>query len=652
MGRGYLFGLLVGALVAALGLGGVSLMVPVGGTGAGGAGGTVADADSSTAPGSVAESAAAPEAGSGPAAETVAEAAPEPAPEAAPAPQPAAAPETAPQPAPAAPEAGVGTAAAEPGVETPGPATSAPQTSAPQTSIPQTSVVEVPPGSEFNRPKPETDPAVPAPEPEPATAPLPQVAAPAAEIAPAVSGGSPPGVPETAPAPAAPEPPESVAPPAIASAPAAEAAIPVPPAGTAAAPSLGTGETAEAPLPPAAVGAAPAPVAAADPAALPEAVPAPAQPGTAPAEPDAAPEAGPEAGPLSEPAPEPAEVAEPAPPASDLPATLDDAPVPPQEEMPAQDGGPIIIGSAPDAPKTGFGQTMQPGFGGPIKPGFGQAVPGVKINRLPTIGAETPAAEPEFVPAPGEPPVAQPAPGASPGASLGEPPAGPQEDTALRRYAATFDNPEQKPLVAVVLVDIGEAKGGVAPDAIAALGRPVTVAIDPAEAAAGARASVYRLGGDEIAILASDLPDAATPSDLEVSYQGMAGALPEAVAVVGRPDSLFQTDRRVAQHLVSLLASEGRGLVTFTGGLNPAGQAAEGEGLPHAAVFRDLDAEGENPATIIRYLDRAAFEAARSGAVVVLGTTAPETVAALEEWIAGGARGVAVGPVSAAMLGN
>src|SRR5690606_33947819 len=76
----------------------------------------------------------------------------------------------------------------------------------------------------------------------------------------------------------------------------------------------------------------------------------------------------------------------------------------------------------------------------------------------------------------------------------------------------------------------------------------------------------------------------------------------------------------------------------------------EGEGLPHAAIFRDLDAEGENPATIQRFLDRAAFEAARTGAVVVTGTTSPGTVAALQEWIAAGAKGSVVGPVSAVML--
>ncbi|MBC7141556.1 MAG: hypothetical protein H5U18_05295, partial [Rhodobacteraceae bacterium] len=65
-----------------------------------------------------------------------------------------------------------------------------------------------------------------------------------------------------------------------------------------------------------------------------------------------------------------------------------------------------------------------------------------------------------------------------------------------------------------------------------------------------------------------------------------------------------------------------------------------------------MDAGGESAATIARYLDRAAFEAARQGEVVVAGTSAAETVGALRDWIAAGAKGTAVGPVSAAMLGD
>ncbi len=308
----------------------------------------------------------------------------------------------------------------------------------------------------------------------------------------------------------------------------------------------------------------------------------------------------------------------------------------PSEDLPAEDDGPVIIDIAPRAP---IGAANAP------QPGFSQSVPGVKVNRLPTIGSDAPAAD---VPGSESQPFA-PAPAPE---IVFDTPGLPATETAVARFGARFDNPENLPLLAIVLADIGEENGGVGPDALAALGWPVTIAIDPERPDAAARAAVYRLAGHEVAILASALPEGATASDLEVSYQSYVQVLPEAVALMGAPGASFQTDRRVAQHLVALLATEGRGLVSYARGLNPARQAAAGAGLPHADVYRDMDAGGESAATIARYLDRAAFEAARQGEVVVAGTSAAETVGALRDWIAAGAKGTAVGPVSAAMLGD
>ena len=104
-----------------------------------------------------------------------------------------------------------------------------------------------------------------------------------------------------------------------------------------------------------------------------------------------------------------------------------------------------------------------------------------------------------------------------------------------------------------------------------------------------------------------------------------------------------------AQHLVALLATEGRGIVSYPRGLDPAGQAARGLGLPSATVDRVIDASGEDSAAIQRYLERAAFDAARRPGVVIAGTSSAETVAALEAWIAGGGKGTVLGPVSVAM---
>jgi hypothetical protein len=103
----------------------------------------------------------------------------------------------------------------------------------------------------------------------------------------------------------------------------------------------------------------------------------------------------------------------------------------------------------------------------------------------------------------------------------------------------------------------------------------------------------------------------------------------------------------MAQHLVALLGAEGRGLVTYDRGLNPAQQAAFRGGLAHASVYRELDAAGESAAAIARYLDRASFEAARQGEVLVIGTSAPATVQALKDWAAAEGKESVIGPLSA-----
>jgi uncharacterized protein len=154
-------------------------------------------------------------------------------------------------------------------------------------------------------------------------------------------------------------------------------------------------------------------------------------------------------------------------------------------------------------------------------------------------------------------------------------------------------------------------------------------------------------------MLATGIPEGATPADLEQTFQAHAAALPEAVAVIDLADAGFQNDRQLATQLVPILAAQGRGLLTWDKGLNAADQVARREALPTAMVFRSLDAEGEDAAVIRRYLDRAAFKAAQEGAVTVVGQARPETVAALLEWaVEGRASTVALAPVSAVLTGQ
>ncbi|SPH17717.1 hypothetical protein DEA8626_01243 [Defluviimonas aquaemixtae] len=716
MGRSYVFGILIGGLCSVLGLGMVSLMAPSGTTSRAmaenGSAGEVPTADEVTAEEFAAADATAETDG----AEAMAseqseaivlsdEAATEAASDAVSEPT---TPEAAPQTAVAetvasaealtepdmqeAPAAEIVSETEEDAAESELPKVAETATEMPDMTetvvedtagVPDAPVVEVPPGSEFARARPEADMLVPAAENGRPSVGTPAVVMPEAEPAPELAEVNPAAMPEgQSESPgeiATPEAPEPIV---LAEAPAADSAVPFGEA--ASTPVLAAQDPAAAVLPDSSVPEAPAEpeapaaeeeIAAADPVAPDVAVLPEPEPQDTPA---IAPE------PAELPAPESAEAQEPAVTESadgtDLPESdvaeategtdpdagtelaeanepdsageietgTDAAPIRrlPQIEAPDETPGDtaeteVAEAEEPDA-GTGIGDSPaaldlspQPPIGAASapQPGFAKRI-GVKINRLPRIGDDVPANADGVA-------EGVPAPAALPSVSTGEP--------AATRYAAPFDNSGGLPFLSVVITDIGEEAGGLDPAALAAFGAHVTIAIDPARADASARAAAYRLAGHEVAILAPDLPEGATASDLEVAYQGYGSELPEAVALIGAPDAAFQRDRRVAQHMVALLSTEGRGLVTYDRGLNPARQAAIGEGLAHASVFRALDADGEGASTIARYLDRAAFEAARQGDVVIVATSRPETISALQDWIAAGAKGTVVAPVSAAM---
>lgn len=267
----------------------------------------------------------------------------------------------------------------------------------------------------------------------------------------------------------------------------------------------------------------------------------------------------------------------------------------------------------------------------PLAPetGLPEAVAGVTTNRLPRIDAVPEAA------------------GAA-AAPEAEAEAAPADRRPLARFAAPFQNPANKPLYAILLLDEGGADLDRA--ALAAMPLPLTIVLDPAASEAGKLAAEYRKAGKEVAMLASGLPKGATPSDVQVSFEAHAKALPEAVAVVDLPIEGFQNNRKLAGDLLPVIKDQGRGLVTFDKGLNAGDQVARREGVPAALIFRELDAEGEAAPLIRRYLDRAAFKAVQDGRVAVLGRARPETIAALLEWsVEGRAGSVALAPLTAVL---
>ena len=225
------------------------------------------------------------------------------------------------------------------------------------------------------------------------------------------------------------------------------------------------------------------------------------------------------------------------------------------------------------------------------------------------------------------------------------------ESGPMRRYAASFANPENKPLLGILIFDEGVGQGGMDSAALASIPFPVTIAVDPERENASSVAASYHAAGAEVAMLVGDLPDGSTPSDVEVAYQSFTAALPNSVALVGRPGSGMVKGGLAAEHVTALLAADGRGLITYDAGLNDGRRAAQKAGLPNAVIEKILGPSEDNDGTVARELDRAAFMANQQGASVVAITSTPEAITALVAWATGpGGASVALAPVSAVMM--
>lgn len=310
------------------------------------------------------------------------------------------------------------------------------------------------------------------------------------------------------------------------------------------------------------------------------------------------------------------------------------APLPKRVEAPSADAPPM---TAPEAQAT-------PDAPAPLPPvaADAPALSDPAKDAMPPLALAEPEAQPQ--------PRSLPQIGAAPEAEAAEDPL--PEITVvddlppIAAFARPFENLEAKPLFSILLVDDGQADLDRA--ALAALPFPVTFVVDPQATTAKEAAAIYRGGLQEVVMAATGLPDGAEAADVEQTFQANATVLPETVAVIEVAGANGQSDRALAAAIVPILQEQGRGLLTYDRGLNAADQIARRAALPTATVFRVLDAEEENRSTIRRYLDRAAFKAAQEGKVVVLGTTRPETVAAILEWtVEGRAASVALAPVTA-----
>ena len=258
----------------------------------------------------------------------------------------------------------------------------------------------------------------------------------------------------------------------------------------------------------------------------------------------------------------------------------------------------------------------------------GQTMPGIRAAALPQLGA---SAE-------------------MPQASADIPPASALTVSALERNSLYDGDTGTAPRMALVLGDPGLPTP--MRRALAALDIQMTVALNPLDPSAQEAAEIYRASGKEVLILSTSLPEGATASDMDVSFNAFFAALPQAVGVIDLPENGFARNTRMLGDVLPLLAQDGHGLVTFSGGLTSAERAAQAAGVPHAEVFRVLDSGTESPFTIRRFLDRAVFQASQMGKVIVFGDASNDaTMEALDMWLSEGrADQVALVPISGILL--
>ncbi|MDC0656585.1 divergent polysaccharide deacetylase family protein [Leisingera sp. SS27] len=219
-------------------------------------------------------------------------------------------------------------------------------------------------------------------------------------------------------------------------------------------------------------------------------------------------------------------------------------------------------------------------------------------------------------------------------------------DNPFTAFAEPFFNPEDRPLMSIVLIDDAGAVGA---EALAEFPYPLSFAIDPEDPEVAVKMAARRKAGFEVLMLA-DLPREATPQDAETSFEVWRGKLPEAVAILEGVDTGVQGNRPLADQVAAVAASAGYGLVTQDSGLNTVQKLALRDGVPAGVVFRDFDGAGQNPRAIRRFLDQAAFRAGQEGAVIMLGRLRPDTISALLLWgLQDRAERVALAPVSASL---
>ncbi len=269
---------------------------------------------------------------------------------------------------------------------------------------------------------------------------------------------------------------------------------------------------------------------------------------------------------------------------------------------------------------------------------------GPQIAALPQAGAGASAERPRIgkkvVPLTERDNATQPA------AQAAEPAPVAQTGPAIEVFAEPFENPEDRPMMAIVLIDDDQALGV---EALADFPYPLTFAVDPSAPDATAKMARHRAAGFEVVALV-DLPAVATAQDAEVSLSVWLNTLPQVVGLIEGTKTGIQGNRALSDQVTAIAASTGLGLIMQSKGLNTAQKLAARDGVPSAVVFRDFDGAGQSAKVIRRFLDQAAFRAGQQGGVVMMGRVRPDTISALLVWgLQDRASRLALVPVSAVL---
>ena len=221
----------------------------------------------------------------------------------------------------------------------------------------------------------------------------------------------------------------------------------------------------------------------------------------------------------------------------------------------------------------------------------------------------------------------------------------------IEAFASEFENPDNNPLMSIVLIDTGAdlTGGAIGLTALKSFPYPLTFAVDGSRDDATARMAEYREKGFEVMVM-MDLPPGATAPDAEVALSAALDAVPEAVAVMEGNGVGLQQNRDAADQIAEAVNATGLGLVLQSKGLNTVQKLALRSGVPAGLVFRDFDSAEQTPSVIRRFLDQAAFRAGQEGGVIMVGRVRPDTISALLLWgLQDRAQRVALAPVSAVL---